>query len=126
MNEITSYIKQAQNMPGWALAALFVIALGYVLRRIKSFPNDGIPAICLLVGAILTLLLAPPAPAEFKAFQWRLTNFIIGGVVGLLGWQLHAQILKRLEDKFPFLKNLLAGADETNPPTSNDNPDRIV
>jgi hypothetical protein len=113
MNEIKSYIESAQNLPGWALSALFVIAVGYVLRRIKSFPNEAIPTICLLLGSILTLLLAPPAPAAYKAFQWRLVNFIIGGVIGLLAWLFHNQILKRLEDKFPFLKNMFTGGEAT-------------
>lgn len=68
--------------------------------------------VCMLTGSILTMLLAPPSHPNFQAFGWRLTNFLIGGIIGAGVWAFHAVILKRLADRFPWLDSVLHGDTE--------------
>lgn len=116
---IKQYVEAAYTLPGWALSWLLCIVFGYVLRRIKSYPNGGIPLTCVFLGSILTMLLAPPSPIEFGATRWRTTNLVIGGLVGFAAWLSHRLVLNRIEDKFPTIKSLLDGNGQTKPDEPN-------
>lgn len=112
IDDLKRYFEAASNLPWWILCAAFTFAVGLALRRWEKFPNQAIPSVLLALCAILTMLLAPAAPAGTKLFQWRLTNFIIGGVIGFLVWGFHAAILKRLAAKWPWLDQILTGGDD--------------
>lgn len=111
--QIELWVQDAYSWPSWAIAAALVLAFGYCLRAWVAFPNQAIPLVCLLMGGIFTELLAPGAPQSFDAHRWRALNFAIGAVVGLLAWLLHKYVLKKIEDKLPWVKDILGGIDDS-------------
>lgn len=112
IESIKKYVEAAYNWPWWFAAVGFSIVCGYVLRKIKSFPNEAIPVVVVGIAAMFTMLMAPGAAQSFRAVQWRATNFAIGGILGLVAWQIHFQVLKRW---FPWIDNFIDG--NGTPPT---------
>lgn len=113
MSTFDGYFQAALNTPYWLVAIGVCLACGYAIRRLRPEWKEAIPLICLLVAAILTMFLAPPAPITAVAWRWRLLNFSIGAVLGLIAWLAHKLLLKKLEAKYPWIKDFLDGMDGT-------------
>ena len=121
VQQIQYAVSQLYSLPAAALVGLTCIVVGYLLKRWKTFPNEAIPTVIVLWGAFFCVMLAAPTPQGVTLGAWRVKNALVGVVVGFAAWGLHYYLLSRLEDKFPWLKSLLSGADgapSTNiPPT---------
>lgn len=122
MKQLIDALNQIVNLPAVALAPLFCISLGYMLRFLKTFNNDRIPIACWLAGGVVYPLLAGwPAPANPLMVQIGIPfgaiarNVIIGLILGFVSWLFHNQVLKRIEDSdflakwFPGVSTLLTG-----------------
>ena len=90
------------------LVAVAVIVMGYLLKVSPRVDNDRIPYY--VVGASVALYVGlcvwpPSAFDDIPAFiRTSLTTIILGAFVGVLAWQFHGRILKRLVDsKLSFL-----------------------
>lgn len=109
IDQVVGLLQKLNGLPAIALVALSCIVVGYVLRCIKRFPNDGIPVVAILWGAWYAII------ADYSNYNIPLRvdivrNIFIGLVVGFLAWLFHNQVLKRIEDKwFP-------STDQTQPP----------
>ncbi len=101
METAENILSQLDKIQGWSVAALVLgccIAVGYMLRVIKSFPNEAIPVVVILTGALSMLLLADPRPTAMSARIWTTRNFIVGLILGLTAWMGHKIIVSKIED----------------------------
>lgn len=107
LNEISKALGSLYGLPSYMLVLLTCLVIGYVLRGIKSFDNSGIPLVVVLAGAILNLCMADPRAPPMELRYWIAKNLAIGLIIGFASWRLHKSILKKLEDKIPFLRGLI-------------------
>lgn len=109
---MSDYIDQAINalnklygLPAAALVLLSCVAVGYVLRFIKRFPNDGIPVAVILWGAVAMSLVADSRAANMSLRVWIVRNVLVGLGIGFGAWVTHKMVLSKIEDwiarKFP-------------------------
>jgi hypothetical protein len=118
LQKASDFITQLQALPNPLLVAITCIVIGYILKRWNFFPNQAIPVVVVIWGALFTLLLSGNCPAGLTAGQWRIKNALVGLVMGFAAWAFHYYALSRLEDRFPWLKRFLCGdSDETPTPT---------
>lgn len=105
LNSILSSLDKIQGISAVGLICLSCIVVGYVLRFIKSFPNDGIPVVVILWGAVAMLVLADPRASDMPERIWVVRNFFVGLVIGFVAWMLHKIVLTKIEEyitaKFP-------------------------
>ena len=123
MNEILSNLYKILTLSTAAMVLGACIVIGYILRFIRSFPNDGIPVVVVLVGALAMILLAEPRAANMPVRAWVARHIIAGLILGLIAWLSHRLIIKRIEDyvtgQFPAVDRLLNGGSTPPPPPPN-------
>ena len=112
MNELQHYIDLFYGLPGYVIVIIVCLCVGYGLKAIKAFPNKAIPLVCILIGGGLNMLLRGDEPAGMRHRIWMVENMALGIVVGFITWQLHFLVLKKLEAKVPFVKEIFPD-DET-------------
>ena len=115
IDQISVCLKGAQSLQSWQWAAIFTLIFGYLCRKMPErwLPNEAIPWMCIVVGALTTMYFAPPAPDDaYLVKVWRGVNMGIGIIVGFLVWLLHRFILKKIEDKFPWLKDVFDSSEK--------------
>jgi hypothetical protein len=109
LNELLKKLDAVQGLTAVSLVLFSCIIVGYVLRFIKRFPNDGIPVAVILWGALAMLVLADPRASTMPARVWTMRNLCIGLVIGMIAWLSHKIILAKIEDfilsKFPGASN---------------------
>jgi hypothetical protein len=99
LDTLSNFLNGLYGIPATALVALTCIVWGYVLRFVKSFPNNGIPLAVILWGAILLPVIAD-GNSKLPFRVWLVKNILVGLVTGFVAWIIHKQALSRLEDKF--------------------------
>lgn len=109
LNSIVGWLQKLEGLPAIALSWLVCWAVGYALRFIKRFPNEGIPVAVILFGGLFYPLIAD-ANNTLTLRVWIVRNAGLGLIVGASAWLLHRYVLTRIEDKFPAIGALL-GAD---------------
>lgn len=114
MQTINDLFGLLDKIQGWGIPPIVVavcIIFGYILKCIKKFPNDAIPLVVIIAGAIGMLILSPPTPQGSVVRAWHFRNFSIGLIFGFVAWMIHNIMLSRIEDylstKFQFVGNLL-------------------
>lgn len=117
MDTIESYIDQAVDilqkiagLPAIALVAISCLVVGYVLRFFKRFPNDAIPVVVVIWGAVWYTCVAD-ANNTIPLRVWLFRNVAIGLIIGCGTWLLHRYGLKFIETKIPILGPYLAQLD---------------
>jgi hypothetical protein len=122
LNNYLTWIDQIQGLPAAALVCFSAIAVGYVLRCIKRFPNEGIPVVVILWAAVAMLFIADPRASTMPMRIWGARNLFVGLALGVIAWIAHKTVLSKLE-KFilggSFTNNDSDPKKPTNPPTSN-------
>src|SRR5512135_2379766 len=115
MNEIESFLDTVVNLlnkinglPSIAVVFLSCIVVGYVLRFVKRFPNDGIPIAVILWGAAFNPLLAD-LNSDMGWRVWFIKNFLFGLLWGYLAWLVHNKVLSKIEGSIPVIGDKLAG-----------------
>lgn len=97
------YIKLFSTGPNWLIIIVSSLIVGYVLRKIRTFPNGGIPLTVILWGAVFNCLLSPEEPNGIGHRIWIGKNILFGLVWGFLAWMIHKKGLRYLEYKYPWL-----------------------
>jgi len=109
LNSLLSALDKIQGLSAAALICFGCIVLGYILRFIKKFPNDGIPVAVILFGSAMMLFLADPRPTAMPARIWSVRNLLVGAIIGFVAWMLHKVVLSKIEEyiakKFPDLND---------------------
>lgn len=98
LNSLLLWLDKIQGLSAVALVFFSCIVVGYVFRFIKSFPNNGIPVVVILWGALLMMFIADPRAASMPARVWTARNISVGLIIGTVAWISHKIILSRLED----------------------------
>jgi hypothetical protein len=98
LEDLLSALDKIQGLPAVALVCFTCIAVGYALRFIKAFPNNGIPVVVILWGALAMLFLADPRATTMSPRVWTSRNIAVGLIIGLISWLIHKLALSRLED----------------------------
>lgn len=106
LNSILQALDKVQGLSAVALVFLSCIVVGYALRFIKRFPNDGIPVVVILWGALAMLFIADPRANSMPARIWTSRNVFIGLVIGMVAWLTHKLVLSKLEDLISAKFNL--------------------
>ena len=109
LNQLVEFLNQLYGLPGIALVALLCLAGGYALRLCKCFPNEAIPLVLVVLGAALLPLISDFRESALPLRIWLVRNVIVGALIGLSTWLFHKVILKRVEEKFPWIKAVLDG-----------------
>lgn len=123
MNELA---KQASDLnqslyglPGDVILMLFCVSTGMFLKTQDWFPNKRIPLVVMAMGLIGGPLMYIGHYDHSQSMTHQiLTHIMIGSIVSSTAWVLHAQVIKKLEPKIPFLGALLASSSEKEQPTS--------
>jgi len=117
MNDPLQFVWSLVQINPAVLAVLAALFVGYVLKLIPSFPNQRIPLLTISVSAGAYLFLCvPPADAhadKASFFRYLIATLILGCVIGMFAWLFHAQLLKRIEQKIPFVGDALKDASQT-------------
>lgn len=112
-----SILSKLYGLPGGVLVLLSCIAVGYVLRLWKWFPDKAIPVVAIIWGPIFNTLLADPKSDDLPLRVWICKNVLVGLLIGVIAWVVHNKVIARFEDKIPFLGKQLAKMDEQPKPT---------
>lgn len=123
MNTLVQINDWALHAPAGALAMLFAIILGYMLKVAQFFPNNRIPWAVVPSTALLFSIVQLCADVIAGKNNYGLylpLNFMLGFIFGGLAWLLHAQILKRFLD--PKLFNDDGSTKFLHKPTNPPNP----
>lgn len=113
LDQLSLFLQKLYGLPAYTLVGIACIIIGYLLRFWKAFPNNGIPLVVILFGAI-----AYPIVADYNnedSIRVLLGKYILFGLlIGFVAWLVHNKFLKPLEDKF----GLFTGNNKTpSPPT---------
>ena len=111
VEQILHGLNVVNGLPGHAVVGLSCIIMGYTLRFIKRFPNDGIPLACILWGMAFNPMIADVRLPGTSLRIWLVRNALLGLIIGGGAWMLHKYLLSRIEDKIPGLSQKLAEAD---------------
>lgn len=125
LDSIDSFLKILDNIQGLsaaALVALSCIVVGYALRFIKRFPNDGIPVVVILWGALAMLFIADPRATTMPARIWTARNIMVGLIIGALSWLVHKIVLSRIENLIASKVPSMAGTTFFNQKDTQPNP----
>lgn len=109
-DSVIQELVKIQSWPNVALVFALVIIVGYCFRFWKNFPNEAIPVIVILTGAVGMMLLAEACPPNLKPRIWHAKNAIVGLIIGFLAWMAHNLVVSKVEDwlatKFTFVAKM--------------------
>lgn len=111
MDYLDDLLKSLLTLGPEMLTCLAMIALGYLLRVVPSFPNKWIPMVCILGAPILYPLLISDGQIAPTVKNPIVLKVLIGFLLGVLSWFGHDKVLSKVEDRIPFLKGLLSRAE---------------
>lgn len=115
MEEIIKFLHSFYGLPGYALAGIGCLVIGWVFKISEWFPNNRIPLLVVPSGALLNWILAAPRVPEQPLRLYVATNVVIGLAIGALSWLLHDQLLRQFEERIPFLGRMLKSGSTTQP-----------
>src|SRR6266576_2651788 len=81
LNQLLQWLDKIQGLSAVALVFLSCIVVGYALRFIKRFPNDGIPVVVILWGALAMLIIADLRASTMPARIWTTRNLLVGLII---------------------------------------------
>lgn len=98
LDKLIAGLNSLYGLPAVGLVFGSCIVLGYVLRFIKKFPNDGIPVAVTLWGAVAMSLVADSRSSNMTLRIWVVRNVLVGMIIGLAAWIVHKTAISKLED----------------------------
>lgn len=109
-----------QSWPTVGLVFALCIIVGYCFKFWPKFPNAAIPAIVIIVGATINLLLAGQEPSGIPNTVWHTKQFIVGLIVGFAAWMAHNLLISRVENwlstAVPSIGALMDKSSQSKPP----------
>jgi hypothetical protein len=112
LDQVVDLLDRLNGLPAIALVLISCLALGYVLRLVRRFPNDAIPLAVILWGMAAMPLLSDFRTSGIQSLRiWLVRNVVLGLVVGFAAWAIHNRLLSAVEDwlatRFPIVKAIL-------------------
>jgi hypothetical protein len=117
LENLLKVLDKIQGLSAVALVCFTCIVVGYALKFVKSFPNNAIPLVVIMWGAVAMLFLADPRPTTMSPRIWTARNFSVGLLIGALAWGIHYWALSYLET---WIKGLLPRAKPVDTPPEQD------
>ena len=99
LEQVTQFLNNLYGAPAGVLVILICIIAGYALKKVKSFPNDAIPIVVILIGAAIYPLIADDRN-DITLRVWIVRNLGIGLILGFAAWVIHNKVIKLITDKF--------------------------
>lgn len=97
---VTDIVNQLTGAPSGVLVVVGTIAVGYMLKLVKRFPNDLIPVATFVVSVAGMIFIGETGLVDGKNVRHPEVRLGFTGVATwLIAWLIHAQVLSRLEDK---------------------------
>lgn len=90
-----------------ALLGLVCIAICYGLKVWRWFPKRLLPLACLCLGAVFYPLITSPGQAPPDIRYPIIREVMLGGLIGFIAWIVHNKLLKKIEERIPWLKGWL-------------------
>lgn len=116
VGQLVDLLGMLYGVPGYVLVCLSCIVVGYMFKLYPKFPNDAIPAVCVLWGMILNPLIAVAPQVNTSPRVWLVTHTLVGMIVGGAAWFLHSRVIKKFEHLIPVLGPMVAAASEDTAP----------
>lgn len=91
--------EQLTRSPIWVLIAVFALAFGLLLKWVRCFSNQFIPAAVISLTTILYAALGDAAKIENP--HPRVILGLYGFILGFFVWAAHRFLLKKLEKFLP-------------------------
>lgn len=110
LDKVIAWLNQLYGLPAATLVFASCIVLGYALRFVKRFPNDGIPVAVILWGGIVMSLVADARASSMSLRIWVVRNVLVGMVIGMVSWLAHKILLSRVEN---WIASKFGGSDTT-------------
>lgn len=110
LDSVIAWLNQLYGLPAATLVFASCIVLGYALRFVKRFPNDGIPVAVILWGGIAMSAVADARASNMSLRVWVVRNILVGMVIGMVAWLAHKIILSRVED---WIASKFGGSQDT-------------
>jgi uncharacterized membrane protein YsdA (DUF1294 family) len=107
MSDILKWVTDLYGLPASVLVGLSSIVFGYMLRAAKWFKNDNIPLACSAWCMFFTVMLGDYTRGGEAVWRQAGKQMLVGMIVGFGAWMAHGLVLKRIEEKFPALKDML-------------------
>lgn len=107
---VTDTLGKLYGLPGYVLVFLLCLVAGFVLKRSRWFPNDGIPLTVICLGGLVNSLIADPKADTLPLRIWVVKNVVVGLIIGFAAWQAHAQ-----RRKIPGLKRFFPESSDSDP-----------
>ena len=105
IDNVLSNLDKLQGASAVTLVFLSCIVVGYILRFIKAFPNNGIPVVVVLWGGMFMGLIASGRSTTMPMHVWVIRNMLVGLIIGGAAWIAHYVVISRIEtwvqSKFP-------------------------
>ena len=99
LDQATQFLSKLYGAPAGLLVIILCIIAGYILKKIKSIPNDAIPMFVVLLGATIYPLIADDRN-DITLRVWIVRNLVIGLTLGFAAWIIHNKVIKYFTDKF--------------------------
>lgn len=115
LDQIIQGLQKLEGLPAIGLVLLTCIVVGYVLRFVKAFPNNGIPVAVILWGGLLYPLLADDT-VKLPLRIWLVRNVALGLITGFVAWIVHRFVLKPFEPKLFSSDTTLMTKDQAEKP----------
>jgi hypothetical protein len=98
IDQIVELLQRLYSAPAILLVLFTCWVLGYALRCIRKFPNDGIPIAVILWGGVLAPFIAD-TNSTLPLRVWILRNILVGLVCGFVAWLVHNKVLSKVEER---------------------------
>jgi hypothetical protein len=111
IEQVLSWLDKLQGLPSAGLIFVLCLAIGYAWRglTLKWFPNQAIPMVVMLTGALSMMLVADGRPTTMPHHVWAVRNLAVGFIIGAVAWLVHNYALSKLEtwlaSKYPGLND---------------------
>ncbi len=93
-----SWVDKLQGLPAGGLVFVLCLAIVYMRSRIKKhlFSDEVLPAIMMMFGAVVMMLLADARPTKMLHHVWIVRNFTIGAVIATIAWAFHNYVIVKI------------------------------
>jgi hypothetical protein len=97
LEKLITVLQSLEGAPASVLVILLCIIVGYIFRFIKSFPNDAVPVVVILLGGMVYPWIADGRNI-IPLRVWNIRSAIFGLVLGFIAWMAHKYVISYFED----------------------------
>jgi len=105
MDALRDLLKQTEEWPASVLVVVVLNFIGSAMKRSGHIPNNHIPSVLMLLGAIFYIFVGDVGSINFKTRYPVVTLALYGLLLGAIAWMFHSIIWRSIEKKLPQLRN---------------------